>query len=363
MIRKTSLLALAFSIAFATSSPAADGDAANRILYVLTWDGYFLAEKVEEFEKEFDCIVEIEYYDSSDTLYEKVKNGAHGYDLLVAASDVTFALNQAGMLRELDHGKIPNLKHITSRAIALFPDPEMIHHIPYVLAISGVAYRRSEVPQAALGSWRVYGTRGMAKNAAMSNEMRYVMGAALKYLDHSANTTSAAEIAEAAGVLADWKRNVALFALEEAEKLLAEGGLSVVQTFNGRALQLMRQDPEIDFFVPEEGSIVRADGFVVPADAENPDLAHAFINLMVEPAAAAATMREKCFYMPVPAGRELVPADLGAHPAFKVREEIFLKSERIAGVGEALALYDEAWLSVLLGRSANPVSAEGAQGR
>ena len=58
-------------------------------------------------------------------------------------------------------------------------------------------------------------------------------------------------------------------------------------TWSGQAADMMWENEELDYVVPEEGSNLWFDNMVIPKTAKNVEGAHQFINFMLDPEIAA----------------------------------------------------------------------------
>ena len=177
----------------------------------------------------------------------------------------------------------------------------------------------------------------------MFNDMRETIGAALKCLGHSINTTSEAELAEAETLLLEWKKNLAKFDNEQYKIGLASGEFLLVHAWNGDVFQVRKENPDVRFFVPEEGTIISCDDLVIPADAREAALAHAFINFLHNPAVAAENTEFIYFLCPNKDSYPLLNPEIRDNPGIFLKPEIQSKSEMIADIGAANALYIKVW--------------------
>jgi spermidine/putrescine transport system substrate-binding protein len=218
----------------------------------------------------------------------------------------------------------------------------MDHSVPYMLVISGIAYLEGRVRDVA-PTWRMFGRADLAGRMTMFNDMRETIGAALKAQGHSINTTSEAELAEAEALLLEWKRNIAKFDNEQYKIGLASGEFLLVHAWNGDVLQVQAENPDVRFLVPEEGTIISCDDLVIPAGARRPDLAHAFIDFLHDPAVAAENTAAISYLCPNKTSYPLLPAAIRDNPAIFIRPELRAKSEVIADLGAANALYVAVW--------------------
>jgi spermidine/putrescine transport system substrate-binding protein len=165
-------------------------------------------------------------------------------------------------------------------------DGAMDHSVPYMITNTGIAYLEGRVKDV-VPSWRMFGRTDLRGRMTMFNDMRETIGAALKFLGHSINSTSAADLAEAEALLLEWKKNLAKFDNEQYKIGLASGEFLLVHAWSGDIFQVRKENPDVRFFIPEEGTIISCDDLVIPAAAREIALAHAFINFLLDPAVAA----------------------------------------------------------------------------
>jgi spermidine/putrescine transport system substrate-binding protein len=275
-------------------------------------------------------------------MYAKLKAGGGGYDVITPSSYMAAVMDRQGMLKPLDHSLLPNLGNVDKNSARMIEDPQMRYSVPYTRTVTGVGYNARLVKEADLGSWAIFANPAYAKRMTMLNDMREAIGAALKYLGHSLNTTDAAELRAAGEVLAGWKRQLAGFDVDEAKKGLGEGELLVIHGYNGDVALLMEENKDIDFYIPREGSAVTSDDFVVAADSPVADLAHAFINHMLDPEVARINMESIRYFMPNPAAAMLSP-ELRESRAFNVADDILAKCEVIRSLGADHRKYVAVW--------------------
>ena len=338
----------ALTVSVPTAMTAETGTNTSNILYVYTWTDYFSQEAIRLFEENNNCQVEFYYYDSNETMQQSLAE-AGGYDVMTPASNTAADLYAEGALLPLNHTLIPNIENIDRSTPALLQDKEMRYSIPYTVTVTGIGYNKNAVPADALDGWNIFGSPELAGRMTMLNDMREVLGAGLKHLGYGINSTNEHEIFEAARVVLQWKKNLAKFDVDGAKDGLRDGLYDVIQTYNGDMALLIAQSPSLAFYVPDEGSALNTDEFVIDADCQNPVLAHAFINHFLDPEIAAMNMESTFYFMPNPKALKKLSKSIRTNPAFNVSAQAIAKSEMIRNLGEQRTLYDEAWEKVLLG--------------
>jgi spermidine/putrescine transport system substrate-binding protein len=341
MLRSAAALAAASLLAFASVALTGCGQA-KPVLSLYTWSDYIKPDLVRRFEREHGCRVVLDTFESNEAMYAKLKAGATGYDLLTPSSYMVSLMHAQGMLRPIDHGLVPNLVNVDPDYLAIAVDRTMDHSVPYMIVVSGIAYLEGRVKDV-VPSWRMFGRTDLAGRMTMFNDMRETIGAALKTLGYSINSTSGRELAEAEALALEWKKNIAKYDNEQYKIGLASGEFLLVHAWNGDVFQVRRENPAVRFFVPEEGTIISCDDLVIPADAREPALAHAFIDFLHDPAVAAENTVAIYYLCPNKASYPLLPAEIRDNPGIFLAPEIRAKSEMIADIGAANALYVGVW--------------------
>lgn len=331
----TSMLLLGIFLSACSSSPESQ-------LHLYTWGDYIKPEIVEKFEKENNCRITIDTFDSNEAMYAKLKVGAAGYDLIFPSGYIVEIMQEQGMLLPIDRKAIPNAKYIDSSFLKYSNSMIETFGVPYLMSFSGVAYRNDKV-KIEDKTWSVFGKKEYKGRMTMLNDLREAIGAALKKLGYSINTRDETQVAEAAELLIDWKHNLAKFESEQYKNGIANAEYLIVQGYNGDILQVMQENPRVSFYLPKEGTIIALDYAVIPVKAHNPDLAKKFINYLLDPAISAENMAFTFFLAPNTGAYELLPANLKSNPVLFPPKEILDKSEMIKNLGESTDIYYKAW--------------------
>lgn len=312
-------------------------------LHLYTWDDYLNPDLIAKFEDEFGCRLVIDIFDSNEAMLAKLKAGATGYDVLVPSSYMVKILAREGLIVELDQTKLPNLSHVDTEYLAnLAFDKEMKWSVPYMLAPTGIAFVSDRVENLE-PSWRVFERADLKGRMTLLNDSREAIGAALKTLGFSINTVDPSQIAQARDLVISWKKNLAKFESDQYDSGLASAEFFVSQAYAGDAFQAQEDNEAIDFVIPGEGTSVACDDLVVSKDAPNPDLAHAFINFLTDPANAAVNMEYIYYLAPNKSAYDLVSQEFREIDALFLDEETMKKCEVIDDLGENNRLYNEAW--------------------
>jgi len=312
------------------------------ILHIYTWADYFKPALLARFEKENGCRVIIDTYDSNETMYAKIKAGASGYDLLTPTSYMVSLMNSQGMVQKLDHALLPNLVHVDPEYLRLAIDKTMDHSVPYMIVNTVIAYLGSRVKDFE-PSWAMFDRSDLKGRMTMLNDMRETIGAGLKFLGYSINSTNQAELLEAKEVVVRWKKNIAKYENEQYKTGVASGEFLLVQGYSGDILQVQQENPDVRFAVPREGTTISVDDLVIPEGVGEAGLAHSFINFLHDPEVAAENIAFLKYLSPNKEAYALLSEDLRKNPGVFMDPELRARSEIIADLGESLALYIRIW--------------------
>lgn len=312
------------------------------VLHVYNWSDYVKPELVQRFEAENHCRVVIDTFDSNEAMYNKLKAGAGGYDVIFPSNYFATIMHQQGMLQPLQPALLPNLANLDRELLAMLPDNACAYSVPYMMSYTGLAVSKSRVKDFK-PSWAMLARSDLKGRITLLDDMREVIGAALKTLGYSINTTDEKQLEDAKNLVLQWKKNAAKFDNEQYKNGIASGEFLLVMGYCGDVMQVMKENRDVAFAVPVEGTQVSCDLMVIPKDAKNGALAHAFINFLHDPKVAAENMEFVCYRCPNAKAYPLLSAELRANPSVFVPKEILDKSELLRDLGVDNAKYTKVW--------------------
>lgn len=311
-------------------------------LHIFIWSDYIKPELIEKFKEKYHCQVIVDTYDSNESMYAKLKLGAGGYDILLPSNYFMELMKNQGMLQPLAREMIPNLKNLDPTYTGLVDPTFLDYGVPYNISVAGLAYRTDKVKDME-ASWSIFGKSEYRGRMTMLNDIRETIGAALRFLGHSVNTLNPKEVNAAVDLLIDWKKNLAKFESEQYKNGIANAEYLIVHGYNGDILQVMQEKKDIAFEYPKEGVMLSMDLMVIPKDAPNRDLAHAFINFLLEDAIAAENMAFTFFLSPNSAAYAMLPENLRNNTSLFPPADVMKKVELIRDLGEQGLIYNKGW--------------------
>lgn len=315
---------------------------AASVLHVYTWADYLSPTAIESFEKDHDCRVIVDTFDSNESLHARLKAGAKGYDVIFPTSYMVRLLQQDDMLLPLDHAALSNLRHLDREVLDKVHDKEMRHAVPYTLGYAVIAVRSDRLKDAA-PTWAMFEREIPGRRATLLDDMRETLGAALKHLGHSLNSRDEAELAAARDVVIRWKRGIAKFDNEGYKGGLDSGEFHLVHGYSGDLFQVAQENRRVQILIPREGVSIGCDEMVIPKTAPQPALAMQFINHLLDPEVAAENMEWLGYLCPNTAALKLVSPDFLRNPAVTIPAEVKAKSEVMDDLGPDLAKWTRVW--------------------
>ena len=320
------------------------GDAQK--LYLFNWIYYIPDDVIEDFTKETGIKVIVDSYASNEEMYNKIVAGGSGYDLVVPSGDYVSIMIAEGLLEPINKAKLKNFGNIDPAAIARIGfDVGNTHSVPYMMGAAGVSVNTTKV-SGYEHSWSIFDKTDLKGRMTMLDDMREVLGAALKSLGYSVNDPDPAHLEEARLVVERWKPNLVKFDAEAFAKSFATGEFWVVQ---GYAENVFLEYPEdkrgdVDFFFPKEGTPMYMDSFCILKGSKNQAQAYAFIDYILRPDIAARIAD----YLMIPSPNVPARALMKVTPNYQFSD--LANGEFKEDLGqETLKLYNDVWRRIRVG--------------
>jgi spermidine/putrescine transport system substrate-binding protein len=285
---------LATLAAFAVAALVAVPAIAKDEFHLYNWNNYIAPETIKRFEDFCKCDVVQTYYSDNEELLAKLAAGAKGYDMLVPTSNAVEALIKGKQLKAIDKSQLPNLKNIEARYLNTPFDPGNKYSIPYAMSTTIIGYNDQKMKELGLptDTWAViFDPKYLEKvkgRVTVLDSSSELFAAALKYLGYSANDVDEKHWKEAANLIKKAKPYWAAFNASSYIKELTVGNIWLVHGYSNDIFQanLDAQAAKRSFRIlqgmPKEGAVLAVDNMVIHKDAPRPDLAHKFMNFMLE---------------------------------------------------------------------------------
>lgn len=260
-----------------------EGGEGNKLAFY-NWDTYIGETTLADFKEATGVEVDMTLFASNDELFAKFAAGNPGYDVIVPSNEFVTRMADSGMLQELDHAKIPNMKNLLPEFQDADFDKGRKYSMPYTWLVLGIGYRKSAMKGGVKpDSWKVlFDSDEYKGRISLLSESADLFRLGFKYLGKSVNGGTPEMIKQVEDMLIKQKANIKNFHSDDGQDLLLSKEVDIVLEYNGDIAQKQTEDPDLDFVVPKEGSLINSDCLCIPKGAPNPNNAHAFINFLLD---------------------------------------------------------------------------------
>ena len=302
----------------------APADGTPQTITVYTWEDYLAEDALAAFTEATGVEVEVLAFETIDEMTDRLTSEPGRHDVIItdpAAAD----LAELKLVLELDHGRLSNFKHLDPKFLNLPSDPGNRFSAPYFWGSTLVAYNSRHIPDPR-HSWNLLFDPRYRDRVMMYDEKGDTIPAVLLSLGHSASSNDPGHLEEVRLKLLKQVEevNVRYGTDAEVREGLRSGEIWASIAYSGDAAWVQEDNPDIDFFIPEEGVFLWQDAFLIARDTGKPDLAHQFINFMLDPEITAISSN---FFSYASANRAALPL---LDEELRNDERIHLSPEKMA---------------------------------
>ena len=282
-------------------------NASNGEVYVYNWGEYIDPEVIESFEKEYNIKVIYDEFETNEMMYPKVEAGAVNYDVVCPSDYMIKKMIDNDLLAELNWDNIPNSKNIGAQYFETSKefDPENKYSVPYCWGTVGILYNKTMVDEP-ITSWAQLWDPKYKNNILMQNSVRDAFMVALKLNGYSMNTLNEEELQIAKESLLEQKPLVQAYVVDQVRDKMIGNEAAIGVIYSGEAIYTQRENPDLVYVIPEEGTNVWIDSWVILKNAKNKENAEKFIDYMCRPDIALKNFEYITYSTPNEAARELI---------------------------------------------------------
>ncbi len=253
-------------------------------LKVFSWGAYIDTTVITAFEKEYNCIVIYDMFESNEAMYTKLLSGEK-YDVLVPSDYMVQRLIEEESLLPLDYDLLLNASGIIPQLMKREFDPENTYSVPYFWGNVGLIYNTTIVDVNDLSQgWNLLRNTDYKSQIFVYDSERDVFMVALKALGYSMNTQNQAQLDQAYRWLEDLNNTMdPVYATDDVIDNMISGNKAIAMVYSGDAAYIMAENPDMAYLVPSQGTNFWVDNMVISKDATQLDLAHHWINAMLSP--------------------------------------------------------------------------------
>lgn len=295
----------------------------KKALVLLGMADYFDLELLKQFEKETGVAVEYEEYNEPDEVEPRLRSQPGSADLIIIDSFNLKKLRELRLLYQLDKTLLPNLKNADPTYLDLGCDPGNEVSVPYHWGTTLIAYRKDQLPNPA-HSWKLLWDPALKGKVMMLNDSFEPMGVAMILSGFSTESSDSGIYEAAAQMLMEQIDTMdARYGVDaEVKDALAQGTVAAAMCYSGDAAAVAAEEPNVDFFIPEEGAMMWVDCMAITRDTRWAKEAHQFLNFFMRPEVAAANTNAIQYASANAAATNLIDDDLKNDPRIYPTDEL-----------------------------------------
>jgi spermidine/putrescine transport system substrate-binding protein len=318
----------------------------GKTLRVYGWVNYTDESLLKDFETKTGIKVIVDTYDSNETMLAKMQaGGGNAYSIIYPTDYMVSQMRDLKMLTTLDASRLKGLEGLKAEWKNPVYDAKNAHSIPVAWGTTGLIYDPKKLGYEIKGWADIWDNKeNLTRRVTLINDVREVMGATLLYLGHSLNTKDPKQIKEAYDSLVELKPAIAAFLTNGWEEQLASGDVQIAMAYSTDAINLIAEQPNLRYVIPETGASLWTDTMVIPKTAPNVNAAYEWINYMLTPETAAKVVNRLKFATPNQvAYNKLEPSVKNDRRLFPTNT-VIKKCEGIAPVSAKISeTFDDYW--------------------
>ena len=337
---------------------AASGSADGGELYVYNWGEYIDEDVISQFEEETGITVVYDLFETNEEMYPVIEAGAVNYDVVCPSDYMIQKMRENDLLAELNFDNIPNIAQIDPAYMEISKafDPENKYSVPYCWGTVGILYNTrllDELGVPAPTKWADLWDERLSGEILMQDSVRDAFMVALKKDGYSMNSESKDELEQAKQELIDQKPLVQAYVIDQVRDKMIGGEAAVGVIYSGEMLYIQDEvanlglDYNLEYVIPEEGTNLWLDSWVIPKNAKNKENAEKWIDFMCRPEIAKANFEYITYPTPNKGAFELLDEDMQNNKAVFPDIDSLKDSEVYQYLGDDTdAIYNELWKEV-----------------
>lgn len=331
------------------SDPKASSDASgsgSNTLRLYGWVNYTDENLLKDFEAKTGIKVAVDTFDSNEAMFSKMQaGGGNAYSIIYPTDYMVSQMRDLKMLTPLDASRLKGMESLKAQWKSPAYDPKNAHSVPVAWGTTGLIYDPKKVGYEIKGWADLWDNQDdLTRRVTLLNDVREVMGATLLGLGHSLNTEDPQQIKAAYDRLVEMKPTIAAFLTNGWEEQLASGDIQVAMAYSTDALNLIQEQPNLRYIIPETGASLWTDTMVIPKTAPNVDAAYEWMNYMLTPETAAQVVNRLKFATPNQVAFDNLDPAIKQNKSLFPSNDVLKKCEGIAPISaEASETFDRYW--------------------
>ncbi len=339
MQKKLGLAAFAAALLGSAAMAQAEGN-----LNIYNWGNYTSPELIKKFEDTYKVKVTITDYDSNDTALAKVRQGGHGFDIVVPSASVMPIWISEGLLMESRPDQMENFKNVDPQWVDVPYDPGRHYSVPWLWGTTGVTVNRSAY-QGNINTAAIFmdPPAELVGKVNVVPEMSDVMHMAITYSGGEPCTGDKEILKKVRDALLAAKPKWVSMAYGNVEQY-GKADLMAGVNWNGASFRARLQNKDVAYGYPKEGYPIWMDNASILADATNVENAKLFLNFIMVPENAAMLSEFGRYANGIKGSEPFMPADMKDAPEIVIPDELKAAGKfNLACAPDVQAIYTKIW--------------------
>lgn len=333
-------------------------DSGSNELFVYNWGEYIDEDVISQFEEETGIKVVYDLFETNEEMYPVIEAGAVNYDVVCPSDYMIQKMRENDLLAELNFDNIPNADQIDPAYMEMSRtfDPENKYSVPYCWGTVGILYNTKRLEELGVEpptSWEDLWDERLSGEILMQDSVRDAFMVALKKDGYSMNSTSEEELELAKQDLIDQKPLVQAYVIDQVRDKMIGGEAAVGVIYSGEMLYIQEEvenlglDYNLEYVLPEEGTNLWLDSWVIPKNARNKENAEKWIDFLCRPEIAKANFEYITYPTPNKGALELLDEDVRNNKSVFPDMDSLTNSEVYMYLGDDVdAIYNNLWKEV-----------------
>lgn len=314
-------------------------------LNVYNWGDYIDESVNAQFTKETGIKVNYKTFATNEDMYVDIEAGGSSYDVAFPSDYMIEKMINNDLVEKIDMENVPNYSNIDERFKGMAYDPLDEYSIPYMWGTVGIIYNKDMVAES-VDSWDVLWDSKYEKQILMMDSQRDAIMVALKKLGYDMNTRDEAELEKAKEELINQKSLVLAYVGDEGKDKMINEEAAMMVAWSGDAVYMMRENENLAYTIPKEGSNYWVDGMVIPKGSKNKVAAEKYIDFLCRPDISAINAEYIGYSTPISEARGLLPDEEANSDVAYPTEEVTDKLEVFTDPSDIVKIYDRIWTEV-----------------
>ena len=249
------------------------------------WSDYIGKSTLPDFTKATGIAVNYDLFADEEEMFAKIRAGARGYDLIVVGDYLIPRFQILNLIEPVPPGALRNMGNLAARFRHPAYDPDETT-VPYLWGTTGIAYNRKTLKRKPT-SWRDLWDPRYKNRISMLDNVRDCLSVEMQLLGIPETTHAPADFAKVRALLLQQKPLVKMYSSSSYLNSLVAGEIDLAMTWSGDLFQAARDNPDLDYVLPKEGTYMWVDCLALVRGARHRANALRLIDYLLEPKVAA----------------------------------------------------------------------------